>query len=186
MVKRGIGKANASKCAQLLIDLFNPYYIINSGIAGGIDESLSVGDIVIGKEPVQHDFDATAFGHAKGYLCTGERDDTPTVFRSDKKLVCLHESSAKEAYVSGKVRTGRIASGDIFAADRTRKESISHEFKAIASEMEGAAIAQTAAYAGIPFSVLRVISDLADGEVAKSFGLFKNRRRNCLPLLFKI
>lgn len=175
MVNSGIGKVNASRCTQLLIDLFHPDYIINSGIAGGIDESLSVGDVVIGEELVQHDFDVTAFGHAKGYLCTGERDDAPTVFRSDKKLVCLLESSAKKADVSGKVRTGRIASGDIFVADRTRKESISHEFKAIAAEMEGAAIAQTAAYAGILFAVLRVISDQADGEAAESFELFEKQ-----------
>lgn len=137
--------------------------------------SLSVGDIIIGEELVQHDFDVTAFGHAKGYLCTGEREDVPTVFRSDKKLVYLLESSAKEAGGSGKVRTGRIASGDIFVADRTLKESISHEFKAAAAEMEGAAIAQTAAYADIPFVVLRVISDQADGEAAESFETFEKQ-----------
>lgn len=175
VVKSGIGKVNAARCTQILIDNFHPDYIINSGIAGGIDASLSVGDIIIGEELVQHDFDVTAFGHAKGYLCTGERDDVPTVFRSDKKLVYLLESSAKEAGGSGKVRTGRIASGDIFVADRTLKESISHEFKAAAAEMEGAAIAQTAAYADIPFVVLRVISDQADGEAAESFETFEKQ-----------
>lgn len=175
VVKSGIGKVNAARCTQILIDNFHPDYIINSGIAGGIDASLSVGDIIIGEELVQHDFDVTAFGHAKGYLCTGERDDVPTVFRSDKKLVYLLESSAKEAGGSGKVRTGRIASGDIFVADRTLKESISHEFKAAAAEMEGAAIAQTAAYADIPFVVLRVISDQADGKAAESFETFEKQ-----------
>lgn len=175
VVKSGIGKVNAARCTQILIDNFHPDYIINSGIAGGIDASLSVGDIIIGEELVQHDFDVTAFGHSKGYLCTGERDDVPTVFRSDKKLVYLLESSAKEAGGSGKVRTGRIASGDIFVADRTLKESISHEFKAAAAEMEGAAIAQTAAYADIPFVVLRVISDQADGEAAESFETFEKQ-----------
>lgn len=174
-VKSGIGKVNAARCTQIMIDNFHPDYIINSGIAGGIDASLSVGDIIIGEELVQHDFDVTAFGHAKGYLCTGERDDVPTVFHSDKKLVYLLESSAKEAGGSGKVRTGRIASGDIFVADRTLKESISHEFKAAAAEMEGAAIAQTAAYADIPFVVLRVISDQADGEAAESFETFEKQ-----------
>lgn len=175
VVKSGIGKVNAARCTQIMIDNFHPDYIINSGIAGGIDASLSVGDIIIGEELVQHDFDVTAFGHAKGYLCTGERDDVPTVFHSDKKLVYLLESSAKEAGGSGKVRTGRIASGDIFVADRTLKESISHEFKAAAAEMEGAAIAQTAAYADIPFVVLRVISDQADGEAAESFETFEKQ-----------
>lgn len=174
IVKSGIGKVNAARCTQLLIDLFHPDYIINSGIAGGVDKSLCVGDVVIGKELVQHDFDVTAFGHAKGYLCTGERDDIPTVFHADEKLISLLEESAK-GLVKGKVYTGRIASGDIFVADRALKQSIYQEFGAAAVEMEGAAIAQTAVYAGVPFVTLRVISDRADGTAAESFEVFEKQ-----------
>lgn len=171
----GIGKVNAARCAQILIDRFKPDYIINSGIAGGIDGSLEVGDIVIGTELIQHDFDVTAFGHAKGYLCTGERDDSPTVFTSDKRLVMLLRDAIAEAGAKGKILAGRIASGDVFVSDIKMKQSIYREFKALAAEMEGAAIAQTAAYAGVPFVVLRVISDRADGTAAGSFEMFEKQ-----------
>lgn len=174
IAKCGIGKVNAARCTQLMIDLFHPDYIINSGIAGGVDESLCVGDVVIGRELVQHDFDVTAFGHAKGYLCTGERDDIPTVFHADEKLVLLLEKSAK-GLVKSKVHTGRIASGDIFVAESTVKQSLYQEFGAAAVEMEGAAIAQTAVYAGVPFVTLRVISDRADGTAAESFEIFEKQ-----------
>lgn len=175
IAKSGIGKVNAARCAQILIDRFEPNYIINSGIAGGIDSSLEVGDIVIGAELVQHDFDVTAFGHVKGYLCTGERDDKPTVFASDKRLVELLKKAIEEADTKGKVLVGRIASGDVFVSDSQVKQSIYHDFRASAAEMEGAAIAQTAAYAGVPFVVLRVISDCADGAAAESFEVFEKQ-----------
>ena len=98
IVKSGIGKVNAARCAQLLIDRFTPDAIINTGIAGGTDSSLSVGDIVIGTGLLQHDFDVTAFGHAKGYLCTGNEHDRPTVFRADEKLADALESAAAERF----------------------------------------------------------------------------------------
>ncbi len=175
IAKCGVGKVNAARCTQILIDRFKPDYIINSGIAGGIDSSLEIGDIVIGKELVQHDFDVTAFGHVKGYLCTGERDDKPTVFTSDERLVSLLENAIEESGAKGKIRAGRIASGDVFVSDIKTKESISNDFKALAAEMEGAAIAQVAAYAGVPFVVLRVISDRADGTAAESFDIFEKQ-----------
>ena len=175
IAKSGIGKVNAARCTQILIDRFKPDYIINSGIAGGIDGSLEVGDIVIGTELIQHDFDVTAFGHAKGYLCTGERDDKPTVFASDKRLVELLKKAIVEAGAKGKFLAGRIASGDVFVSDIKMKQSIYREFKALAAEMEGAAIAQTAVYAGVPFVVLRVISDRADGAAAGSFEMFEKQ-----------
>lgn len=175
IAQSGIGKVNAARCTQMMIDLFHPDYIINSGIAGGIDTLLSVGDIVIGEELIQHDFDVTAFGHAKGYLCTGERDDIPTVFHSDKKLVSLLEKSAEVFIEAGRIHTGRIASGDIFVADCALKQSIFQEFGAAAIEMEGAAIAQTAAYAEVPFVIIRAISDQADGYAAESFETFEKQ-----------
>ena len=71
LVKAGIGKVNAARCTQLLIDRFSPSAIVNTGIAGGLAPGLSVGDVVVAAGVLQHDFDVTAFGHAKGYLCTG-------------------------------------------------------------------------------------------------------------------
>ena len=175
IVKCGVGKVNAARCTQLLIDRFQPDLIINSGIAGGIDPELSVGDIVIAAEFIQHDFDVTAFGHAKGYLCTGECDDRPTVFRSDERLVSLLEETVRRADTKTALYKGRIATGDLFVSDSSMKQRIYREFHAAAVEMEGAAIAQTAAYSKTPFVAIRVISDQADGSAAESFEIFEKK-----------
>ena len=83
LVQSGIGKVNAARCTQLLIDKYTPDYIVNTGIAGGIGEGLAVADVVIGTELVQHDFDAVAFGYARGNICDPSHRDTPSVFYSD-------------------------------------------------------------------------------------------------------
>ena len=173
IVKSGIGKVNAARCAQLLIDRFAPGAIINTGIAGGADPSLSVGDIVIGTGLLQHDFDVTAFGHAKGYLCTGKDHDRPTVFRADERLADALERAAISRFPQRRVKRGTIATGDLFVSDGEKKRELWETFGASAAEMEGAAIAQTAFYAGIPFAVLRAISDQADGKAARSFEEFE-------------
>ena len=64
LVESGIGKVNAARTTQILIDNIKVDYIFNIGVAGGIDSSLKVGDIVLGYKLVQHDFDITAFNHA--------------------------------------------------------------------------------------------------------------------------
>lgn len=173
IVKSGIGKVNAARCTQLLIDRFNPDAIVNTGIVGGIDPGLSVGDIVIGTGLLQHDFDVTAFGHAKGYLCTGDDHNSPTVFYADKSLSDALESTATSQFQEKRVGRGTIATGDLFVSDSEKKQELWETFKASAAEMEGAAIAQTASYAGVPFAVLRVISDQADGKAAQSFEVFE-------------
>lgn len=173
IVKSGIGKVNAARCTQLLIDRFSPDAIVNTGIAGGIDPDLSVGDIVIGTGLLQHDFDVTAFGHAKGYLCTGDDHNSPTVFYADKSLSDALESTATSQFPEKRVGRGTIATGDLFVSDSEKKQELWKTFKASAAEMEGAAIAQTASYAGVPFAVLRVISDQADGKAAQSFEVFE-------------
>lgn len=173
IVKSGIGKVNAARCTQLLIDRFSPDAIVNTGIAGGIDPGLSVGDIVIGTGLLQHDFDVTAFGHAKGYLCTGNDHNSPTVFYADERLADALESTAISQFPEKRIGRGTIATGDLFVSDSEKKQELWETFKASAAEMEGAAIAQTASYAGVPFAVLRVISDQADGKAAQSFEVFE-------------
>ena len=68
MLESGIGKVNAARSCQILIDNIGVDYIFNVGVAGGVSNSLKIGDIVIGSELVQHDFDITAFNHEKGYI----------------------------------------------------------------------------------------------------------------------
>ncbi|MBQ6622733.1 MAG: 5'-methylthioadenosine/adenosylhomocysteine nucleosidase [Mogibacterium sp.] len=174
LVRCGVGKVNAARGTQMLIDLFEPEAILNSGIAGGTAEGLQVGDVVIGTDLVQHDFDVTAFGHAKGFLCTDEPDDKPTVFTADPALVDgLAAASQKLPAGTRRIHRGRLASGDQVIASTETNAEIAGLFGAMAAETESAAIAQTASYAGVPFAVIRVISDLADGTAPESYETFE-------------
>ena len=171
-VKCGIGKVNAARSTQLLIDHFAPDYILNSGIAGGVAEGMKIGDVVFGTELVQYDFDVTVFGHVLGYLCTGEDDSVPTIFYSDPMLVAEGRRAA-EALNVPRVRTGRIATGDVFLSAEAIEHQYLRELKADAAEMESAAIAQVAAANGTPFLIIRTMSDLGDETSGVDFDRFE-------------
>lgn len=172
IVKCGVGKVNAAACAQMLIDCYAVDALINVGVAGGVSSSLKVLDVVVGEKLVQHDFDLTPFGYVKGFLGSdfGGDSQQPTYFEADRSLVERCVKAAKT--VIGDEHTchvGVIASGDEFVAGSDRREAISSAFGALASEMEGASIAQVASLNNIPFLVVRTISDLADGSAPVSF-----------------
>ena len=172
----GIGKVCAAVCAQAMIDRFHVAALVNTGVAGGVAPGLSVGDLVIGADAVQHDFDITAFGHAKGYmgLGPGPADDSqPTRFAADPDLVAAFRAAAESVPGSGSILTGTIASGDVFVADDCVKREIAAQFGAAAVEMEGAAVAQVAVANGVPFVIVRAISDLAGEAATVSFEEFE-------------
>jgi len=175
VAKSGVGKVNAAMCAQIMIDRFSTECLINTGVAGGVgsDGALAVGDFVIGTDAVQYDFDVTAFGHAKGYMCIGIEHGKPTVFHSDSALVAAVERAAQKWLPSTKLKYGRIATGDTFVSDSREKEALWLNFQATAVEMEGAAIAQTATANGIPFVIVRAISDLADEGAVTNYDEFE-------------
>lgn len=172
VMRCGIGKVNAARGAQMMIDRFHPDVIINTGIAGGIEPGLRVGDIVIGTGLVQHDFDVTGFGYVRGYLFTGD-GTKPSIFTPDPEWVNLLEAAAMAMTEPARVKRGLIATGDVFVSTAEKKEDIWENFHASAAEMEGGAIGQTAAYSHVPFAVLRVLSDQADGQAADSYDTFE-------------
>lgn len=172
VVKCGIGKVNAARCAQTLADHFKVSAMINTGIGGGIGDGLAVGDLVIAESLVQHDFDVTGFGYAKGYMFIGDKDK-PTYYFTDKNLAELIEKAAYEHISENKVKKGIIATGDIFVSDAETKSEIKNNFNALVTEMEGGAIAQTASANNIPYAVVRAISDLADGSAPESYEEFE-------------
>lgn len=178
IAKSGVGKVNAALNTQYIIDKYNPEIIINTGVAGGIGQNLSIGDIVIGENLVQHDFDATALGYAKGYMCNGISPDKPTVYYSDKDLVIKAEKLLKENIKTSEVHVGRIATGDFFVGTVEKKNEIREIFGAIAAEMEGCSVAQTANANKVPCIIIRAISDLADGTATKSQNEFEKMTSN--------
>jgi len=170
VVKSGIGKVAAAITAQMLIDRYGVCALLNTGMAGGLDTRLAVKDLVVATDALQHDFDLTAFGHAQGYIGGGGDDTVPTRFEADKELVEKALTAAAQVLPAGsKAITGTVASGDIFVDDSALKAALRDDFGAAAAEMEGAAIAQTAAANGVPFIILRTISDLAEQDASVSF-----------------
>ena len=160
LVQSGVGKVNAAACAQILVDHFGIDYLINSGVAGALNPDVTVGDIVISTDAVQHDVDATAFGEEPGVI---PRMDI-SYFEADEKLVQLAQSVADELFEEISVFQGRIASGDQFIANAEQKTKINENFAPYAVEMEGAAIAHVAYLNEVPFVIIRSISDDASGE----------------------
>ena len=146
IVESGIGKVNAARSTQILIDNYKPNYIFGIGVAGGISENLKILDIVASDKLVQHDFDITAFGHEKGYI-----PNTDVYINADKKLIEI--ARQHNAII------GTIASGDIFCTKKNMSEKINQKFKALCVEMEGAAVAQVCKLSNIPFLIIRSISD---------------------------
>ena len=165
LVEAGIGKVNAARTTQILIDNFEVDAIINVGSAAASNEKLNIGDIVIANKLVQHDFDITAFGHPKGYI-----SNVGQYLESDKELVINIEKAIKKID-NNKFKTiiGTIASGDIFCTEKTMKDKIRTKFNADAIEMEGSAIAQVCKLDNIPFIVIRGISDSPNGNNKVTF-----------------
>ena len=152
LVESGVGKVNAGRTTQILIDNYKPSAIYNIGVAGGVDKSLKVGDVVISTSLVQHDFDITAFDHKKGYI-----PNVGDVILVDKILVINSIEALNKKSLPYKL--GCIASGDIFCTDAKMASKINEKFKALCVEMEGAAIGQVCFLCQVPCLVLRSISD---------------------------
>lgn len=171
VVRSGIGKVNAGICTQILADLFQVEAVINTGIAGGLNKAVHVGDIVLSTDLLHHDMDATGFGYPMGQIPRMETLSFPAdeALRSLAKRIC--ENVNPEIHVF----EGRIVSGDQFISSSTVKEAIIQNFGGYATEMEGAAIAQAAYLNQIPFLVIRAISDNADDSAAMAYEEFEKQ-----------
>ena len=159
----GIGKVFAALCAEIMILKYSPSLLVNTGVGGALASGLTTGDIVIADSLCQHDMDTSAIGDPKG-LVSGIN---VIYFESDARASEILLSSAKSLGLCAK--SGRIASGDKFIASREDKARIIADFSADVCEMEGCAIAQTAFVNGVPFAVVRAISDSADGEATMDY-----------------
>ncbi|MBQ6067542.1 MAG: 5'-methylthioadenosine/adenosylhomocysteine nucleosidase [Clostridia bacterium] len=158
IVKCGMGKVNAGICAHTLINDFGCTKIINTGVAGSLDNQIDIGDIVVSVDAVQHDFTVEAIGFAKGEIpYTGLY-----AFPADEAMRAAAVSAVKEAAPEINVFEGRICSGDQFISTKEQKEKIISDFGGLCCEMEGAAIAQACYLNHTPYVVIRAISDKPD------------------------
>ncbi|GLQ72478.1 5'-methylthioadenosine/S-adenosylhomocysteine nucleosidase [Vibrio penaeicida] len=167
LLQSGIGKVAASVGTTLLLEIYQPEVVINTGSAGGFDSSLNLGDVVISTEVRHHDADVTAFGYEIGQMA-----GQPAGFAADEKLMAVAEQALEKMDGKHAVR-GLICTGDAFVCSAERQAFIRTNFPSvIAVEMEAAAIAQTCYQFNVPFVVVRAISDVADKESPMSFDEF--------------
>lgn len=166
LLQCGIGKVNAAVGTALLIERFKPSFVINTGVAGGLDTDLSVGDIVISISVRHHDVDLTIWGYEHGQL-----PQLPAAFTPSRKLIEAARRAAKK--MSMHITEGLIVSGDSFVHQDTAIDLIKKRFPGVlAVEMEGAPIAQVCHQFKIPFVIIRALSDIAGKESLVSFNDF--------------
>ncbi len=169
IVRSGIGKVNAAICTQILVDKYSVDAVINTGIAGSLNASIDIGDIVLSEDALQHDMDATGFGYEPGVI---PRMET-SVFKADNMLRKIAKESCEKVNPDIKVFEGRVVSGDQFISDKDKKKYILDNFSGYCTEMEGAAIAQVAYLNNIPFLIIRAISDKADDSATEDYPTFE-------------
>jgi adenosylhomocysteine nucleosidase len=184
LAQTGVGKVNAAITTTLMIEHFKLHEIIFSGIAGGIDTSLAPGDIVIATAVAYHDYGSvTDSGMVYNpSLNAVTMQANPLYFTCDSGLVNKANTAAAGLSLEKLTRNGRmmppaikkgiIVTGDVFVSAESLTKHLRNTMHAAATEMEGAAIAQTCWQQKVPFLVIRSISDKADGKARKDMMSF--------------
>ena len=173
VVRCGIGKVSAGLCVQILTDLFGITHVINTGVAGSLEEEIDIGDIVVSIDAMYHDMEP------------GQVPQLDTLaFPADPVLRVAAVKACREAAPEIGVFEGRVVSGDQFICDRGTKDRIKKVFGGLCTEMEGAAIAQAAYINKIPFVIVRAISDKADESTEMSYEAFEAKAaEHCASLV---
>ena len=168
VVQCGVGKVNAAMCAQILVSVYGVTHIVNTGIAGSLCTELDIGDLVISKDAIHHDFDLRFWGRPVGQV----PGFNVTAFPADEKMMAFAQDAAENVN-PGHMKIGRVASGDQFICSKEQKEKIIADTGAVCAEMEGASIAHVAYRNGIPFVIIRAISDKADDSAQMDYPTFE-------------
>ncbi len=182
VVQCGVGKVNAAMCAQILCSVFGVTHLVNTGIAGSLNADLDIGDLLVSRDAMYHDFDCVHFGYEMGKVPGMD----VVAFPADGDMIRRAYAAAEEVN-PGHTKLGRVASGDLFVAERGAKEAIIAKTGAFCTEMEGAAIAQTAYRNNVPFVILRAISDKADDSANMDYPTFEAiAARRCAAVARKL
>ena len=187
-VLSGIGKVAAATTVSTLIERFAVKEVIFSGVAGGLGDDVKVGDVVVAKELVQHDFDASPL-FPRYEIPLYERSHFPSspvqhqclVQAAKASLPGLVQAMKGEHLLAGlgvntqqiSVHEGLVVSGDQFISNLAQRDDLRARLPdALAAEMEGAAVAQVCFDFKVPFAAVRVISDRADDSAGLNFTQF--------------
>lgn len=200
LAQSGLGKVNTASLSALLWERFRPSLVVFTGVAGGLDPDLGVGDVVVGEKTVQHDAGVAANEGIRRYQAGHIPFFNPTDqfgFRPAPDLletVRQIAGSTTLTPVMGRkpsIVFGTIATGDVFVQDEVTRRLLHTELGAVAVEMEGGALGQTATALGFDHLVVRAVSDLADDGADHDFGQFvgevaANSARLVLTLLDRL
>ena len=143
--------------------------LVNTGVAGALHCELNIGDIVLSSDALHHDMDVTGFGYEPGMIPRMKE----SIFTADKNILLKTKEICEKVNPEIKTHIGRVVSGDCFVSGSERKKYIFETFGGYCTEMEGAAIAQTAYLNNIPFLIIRAISDKADGSATMDYKEFE-------------
>ena len=168
VVQCGVGKVNAALCVQILCDCFGVTHLVNTGIAGSLSNELDIGDLVVSKDAMYHDFDCCGFNYPRGKVPGMD----VIAFPADETMM-HYALTAGEQIHPGHIKVGRVATGDQFICDKGVKSAIIENTQALCTEMEGGAIAQAAYRNEVPFVILRAISDKADDSADMDYPTFE-------------
>ncbi len=180
VVQCGMGKVNAGICANTLINQFDCSKVINTGVAGSLDNQIDIGDIVVSTDACQHDFTVEAIGFKKGEIpYTGL-----SAFPADEAMRKEAVEAVHAAVPDVQAFEGRVCTGDQFVSSKEQKETIKAGFGGMCCEMEGGAIAQVCYLNDTPFVIIRAISDKADDSEEVSYEVFKkDAAENCASVV---
>lgn len=187
LAEAGIGKVNTGVSAALLCERYDARTILFSGVAGGVDPSLSIGDVVVGTRVVQHDAGVIESGHFEPYQAGHVPFFNPTDsfgFESAPALVATARAAleglelpplSREAGGAGeppRLVFGTVASGDQYVGCEDKRAELRARFGALATDMEGGALGQAAAALGADWLNIRALSDLAGATSQMDFSRF--------------
>ena len=174
--------ADAAVCSQTMILKYSPDIMINVGVAGGLSEEFKIGDIAVADSVVEHDMDTSPIGDPVGLISGINLVNIPC----DKKLADLMEQAVSKVGTITSKR-GVIASGDQFISKQEQRDRIKDNFGAIAAEMEGASIGHVCYMNGVPFGVLRAISDGANDDSHMDYPEFaKMAAANSIKIILEL
>lgn len=171
----GMGKVNAALVTTVLADRFACRTVVFSGVAGGLDPRLAIGDIVIADFVVQHDAGVLENERLRTYQPGYAPVINPTDdlgYRMDQELLGRVRQQLSGISVAGQITYGTVLSGDQYLNCEVTRERLLTELGGRAIEMEGGAVAQVCEAFGIPWLVIRALSDLAGGNALFDFTTF--------------
>ncbi|RCR71614.1 5'-methylthioadenosine/adenosylhomocysteine nucleosidase [Larkinella punicea] len=197
IAETGIGKVNAAMTTAFVLAYFKPERVLFTGIAGGTNPDLQPGDIVIARQTAHHDYGYITFQQQKTNQTRNAitKDLNPTYFPADSIMMLAAQEAAKTVPFESipstsrppSVVVGTVVTGDVFVSSDEKVASLWSEFKADATEMEGAAVAQVCYQQQVPCLVIRSLSDKANSNARQDMlTFFKIAARNSANLVMTI